>query len=867
MKTMKTMRTVKKTRFLVLLILFMIFWLFPQNNKIDAGMDKLSSNCPTCPKNPLPRAGTMTCDSKDEQGDTKCTYQIPIPYESQYLDRDDEKGADSHVIYVWNVNDFSKALAEIRGNQSSNTSLTFDLKDYLEKSDFCTKNPGVTLSATFSYHLHYPSSCNIETRYATQAFGSSSCEIFCTDPAYPTNPDGGCCNNNYWGCMVAPNGGCCAWPSDYLKDKVEKDWSLGDWGPEVFMKRSCPPVTHKECVAGICKDEIGAGLDQCTNNSQCQHYECTGPAVCSLFMDSRPNLADACSLAHASADCPAGDCFSSSIYREDTLFDSGGGGVCYLNSYKLSNSSIGQFVTGTSSGGNSQVQTGHVYKDETPPTCDIKLYPHAIDKMQFVIDWGKNADSGDSDSGVRWYEVEKCVKRRGLEDPGYYQDEDVCGSSAEDINPSCRLCVDTATTSDTNCCESDDCQPGECDTSENEDSDFWKVVYEKCAPLSSSPNSIIESFPQTTFAVSELDETKSYYVRMRILDKAGNWSRPNLGGTLTSSDQFCGKIDENSVCEGTGKYSPWCGDQLNFGTPWFQVTDGHIHSNSTILSSPVSPQNVMVSDSSDTNYSYEGTDKRGGFVSSAGGISYGSGRAASERGSSEGWMARNYGVIHPLNSDSYSYGWFMENYSENIKELSHSSPAELLNALANSSCQNKTNCRFLYNNNLVLGNIMQDIKDRSRQAVIFVNGDLTIDQNFVPQESFPAECDEEGENCDVNGTKYLNLFTPSLMFIVKGEIKVDPEVTNIYGFFFSDLGFHDGWNVLANEEEPEYSEALRNKLWIFGALGSAGKIQFKRESVAHNLLRPSEQVVAVPKYFFELSSDDLLGIHNYIWGE
>lgn len=210
-------------------------------------------------------------------------------------------------------------------------------------------------------------------------------------------------------------------------------------------------------------------------------------------------------------------------------------------------------------------------------------------------------------------------------------------------------------------------------------------------------------------------------------------------------------------------------------------------------------------------------DSGGGTVTAVGSISPADPYVASARG----WSIPTYGSVDFL---TYSQLEGMYDVDSDINGLSEISDQSVHEWVGGTYEINSPPC------------------DLAKTAVVFVNGDLTVNSNF-------------GDAVSGDPLAAKNSCDSSLAFIVSGDITVTQGVNNIYGIFYA------GGSLIT---ESSGSQDTNDQLFVFGSL-LAGDFTLARNLGADNSTSPAEQIIYMPQYLLTLK--DLLGRSQVSWKE
>lgn len=180
--------------------------------------------------------------------------------------------------------------------------------------------------------------------------------------------------------------------------------------------------------------------------------------------------------------------------------------------------------------------------------------------------------------------------------------------------------------------------------------------------------------------------------------------------------------------------------------------------------------------------------------------------------SSNNWAMPNYG---PVLLDSYAI-WFSK-YPTSTPLPSGKLPTVSGRYLVNSS--------FTISNSTLPSNF----ETATFSAVVFVNGDLTVNSDFTP----------------ASGS--------ALLFIVSGNVKVDKNVENMAGFY-----------IVSGDFDTAYNGNNGNQL-IFSGGVMANTVSLSRSLNQNPETVPAEQIIFPAKYYYLLSSQ--LGNTVTTWRE
>ena len=209
------------------------------------------------------------------------------------------------------------------------------------------------------------------------------------------------------------------------------------------------------------------------------------------------------------------------------------------------------------------------------------------------------------------------------------------------------------------------------------------------------------------------------------------------------------------------------------------------------------------------------------------------GGLSSERLSRRGWSMSTYQVEFPASLTSYS----------GLQEKYHYDQAEILGRL--SSVEDGG----IYRVDSLTINGPADLPNASdnKSVVIFVDQGLTINGDFI----VPPLLANDSDLGTISG--FRQRFDPSLLFIVQGDVHINPAVEVVYGVY------------LVNGEI--YTGNSDNRLYLFGALVSLSdkEIHFQRDLGRDNDALPGETVVSMPKYYFTLG--EVIGDVSTTWRE
>ena len=191
-------------------------------------------------------------------------------------------------------------------------------------------------------------------------------------------------------------------------------------------------------------------------------------------------------------------------------------------------------------------------------------------------------------------------------------------------------------------------------------------------------------------------------------------------------------------------------------------------------------------------------------------------------------------TLHPIRIPSYSYFYdHLQGQSATVVNTW----TDFYTALIS---QGKTG-RFRSAGDITINTVPAGLDSDTIQAVLFVNGNLTITASFTAVNPATA-----------------NSFRGSLAFIVKGNISIDGGVKNIYGLYSADGSV----NTAA-------TGVTTNQLYVFGTLASGTLLDLNRDlGGTLNPTTPAEVLTFMPRYNFTLGDESLLGINPvYGWKE
>lgn len=301
--------------------------------------------------------------------------------------------------------------------------------------------------------------------------------------------------------------------------------------------------------------------------------------------------------------------------------------------------------------------------------------------------------------------------------------------------------------------------------------------------------------------------------------------------------------------------------------PWFNTLDGEAYAGGNIHT--VVPKTNL-------GYQYlvensEGTCNSGGggILMSGGTVNIGTGPAltptpvpppncdfAEDRhGSQRGWVGENYQYNFPETMSSYTnlrdkYGPFDGTCDDLVA----------LPGIAEGPDGRRV-CETTAGLTIGTGPGKTGLPAAGISAIIFVNGDLVIEEDF----SSPPDW----KNGD-NPIDFRDDFAPMLVFVVENNLDIYADVQSIYGIYI--VAGNTYTNTLYPQPPapsptpipPPQKVNYDDPLHIFGSLLCLGDIDFVRRLGDYNHY-PAERVIFMPRYYFELI--ELVGEKTVSWRE
>ena len=268
---------------------------------------------------------------------------------------------------------------------------------------------------------------------------------------------------------------------------------------------------------------------------------------------------------------------------------------------------------------------------------------------------------------------------------------------------------------------------------------------------------------------------------------------------------------------------------------WFNVIDGEVYSGGNIqVNVPGSAgENCLVE-----NSTLDLSSGAGGVAISAGNFGTLSRESRSRRGRdvSHRWSDSGYSVDFPSAMSTLEGLRQKWGYYSNSTELTGSD----LSTVVASGVYKSTSETLTISG-------PASLPSDEVSAIVFVDGDLVITDSFTSN-----ELDNNAGMSDIMDFRKNSLETASsLVFIVQGNLDIQPSARVIYGIYFV-----NGQISTGNSD---------NRLFVFGSLTSlpAGSLQLQRDLDDNSV--PGETVISMPKYYFSLLN--LVGEPIITWQE